>query len=263
MSDISAVIFLVIGVLLCLLSIILRSKTNSKYEFKIIDLTLILIPLFLWLIVTGKIQRVVIGDIEFETAQAFISASRQPIEKVVVDTTPTPINDVVHVVEHSLKGDVSRIPELIASKTEALEFQIGHGGYWGPAIQTYFESLSAMSFLKYAIIHNQDGTFFGMFHAQSLMKYFKVESYSSYDQFASALNVSDRTYLKQLPGFISSDYAVLNKAHKKDVLAKMEQLNQEILPVIDESGRFVGIIERSQLTARLIMDVIDSLKKTE
>jgi len=242
------------------MSMFFRTKTKNKYELKTIDLVLIVIPLFLWLVVTGQIQKIAIGDIEFEVTQALLTASEQPINQQVAYSPPTPIDDVVNVVERGMKGEMERIPQLIESKTEALEFYLEGGGYWGPAIQEYFESLAAASYFKYAVINNPDGSFFGMFKANQILDYFKDYRYDRYNQFARFLNTGNAGEIEQIPGFISNYKSVTNNENKRSVLQRMEQINMDVLPVIDDNRRFVGVVEQSRLTASMMIDVIDTLQ---
>lgn len=263
MNSISTSILLIVGGVLFILSVLVRVRTRGKYEIKMIDLSLILIPLLFWLIGTGKIKKFAVGGVEFETAQAFIGASAESIELQVSFTSVLNIEDVIQTVERDMKGDVTQIPRLIKSKTEALEFRLGHGGYWGPAIQEYFESLDAFAFLRYAIIHYQDGTLFGVFEAKDVLRYFREQGESAYRTFARYLNNPDEQSLQRLrdlPGFIPGEYAVTSSANKLSVLEEMEKLMRGTLPVINSNRQFVGIVNREQLTASLIIDVAKKLE---
>ncbi len=269
MSTPGVAICIVSGIVLCGISMVFRAKSKNKYEIKTIDLVLMMIPLFLWLVLTGQIQKIAIGDLEFEVAQAFISASEEPINQQVAYSSPTPINDVVEMVERGSKEGVEHIPELIECKAEALEFFLGAGGYWGPAIKKYFESLTAASYLKYVVINNTDGSLFGMFKSDPLFAYFRNTQSDSYqygylidrfDEFAAFLNNSSTDEIEKLPGFISSQSAVTRDDNKKMVLKHMEQLNMDVLPVVDDNDTFVGVVEQSRLTASMMINVIDSLE---
>lgn len=264
MSGTAITVLLLAGLTLFILSIAVRSKTGSKYEIKGIDLALILVPFFVWLLVTGRIERIAIGGVEVEVAEAFIDATSAPIESQVARTSPLTIDDVVETVERGMKGGPDRIPRLIERKTEALDFRLGHGGYWGPAIQEYFDSLGAYTFLRYAIIHRQDGTLFGVYDARDLIDYFRGRGASAYESFAGYLNKADERALKALkglPGFIPGEYAVTSESNKRSVLQEMEKRNIEVLPVVDSKSRFIGMVERTRLTASLIIDVATKLEK--
>lgn len=263
MSGTVITILLLSGLALFILSIAVRSKTGSRYEIKGIDLALVLVPFLAWLLVTGRIERIAIGGVEVEVAETFLTASSAPIESQVTRASPLTIDDVVETVELATKGGVDRIPRLIESKTEALEFTLKHGGYWGPAIREYFESLTAYAFLRYAIIHQQDGTLFGVFDARDLVRYFREQGLRTYDDFARHLNAGDTRslqHLKDLPGFLPGEYAVTPNENKRSVLEQMEKRNSETLPVVDSQRRFVGMVERTRLTASLIIEVAQKLE---
>jgi Mg/Co/Ni transporter MgtE len=67
--------------------------------------------------------------------------------------------------------------------------------------------------------------------------------------------------LKRLPGFEGAEMAVSQSADKKQALQMMEKRNVENLPVVNEEKRFAGIVDRSRLTASLIIDVANELKR--
>jgi hypothetical protein len=158
---------------------------------------------------------------------------------------------------------VSELPRLVESETEGLTFRIGHGGYWGPAIAEYFVTLSRQPFLKYVIIENPDGTFFGLANARPLAEFFELRFQApiTADQFAKWLNSSDTKALTQLPDFIGAGDAVSQETDKYQALLKMETLNVDRLPAVNEKKHFVGMVDRSRLTASLLIDVANNLKK--
>jgi CBS-domain-containing membrane protein len=51
------------------------------------------------------------------------------------------------------------------------------------------------------------------------------------------------------------------KTDKREALQKMEALNMDTLPVVQENDRFAGIVNRSRLTASLLLDVARNLEK--
>ena len=259
------ILFLLIltGLLLLGISFYVRTKSENKYELKSIDIALLLLPIVFFLFFTGKIGKVNLFGLELETASVIVDASRQPIESQITQLEGATIDDMVHSVETERKGGVDRIPELIDQKTEALQFQLGHGGYWGPAIQQYFESLTAAAYLKYVIINDDQGSLFGFLDAREVMSYFNKQGEDSYQVFAQRLNQPNdrsRQALATLPSFIPGELAVDSEQKKRQVLETMNERNIEILPVVNQDGRFVGIVERSRLSASLFLEIFDKLE---
>ncbi len=248
---ISIVAFIVILAAL----VVIRSR-DTKFEVKSTDIVVALLPIIIFLLVTGKIQKFEVGGLKFETA--FVNASMAEITSQVAPLTGLPSEPV----RMDPKRGIEEIPHLIEKKTEGLLFRLGYGGYYGPAIQNYFVMLAKQPFLRYAIIENPDKTFFAMADARSLADLLSSSNppYRA-DQFARWLNSSDKASLKQLPGFIPSEDAVTETTDKSQALQRMETLNVDTLPVINKDKTFVGIVNRSRLTASLIIDVADKLKK--
>ena len=259
----SILILLVIsGLFLLGISVYLRTKSDNKYELKSIDIALLLLPIVFFLFFTGKIGRVNLFGMEFETASVIVNASRQPIESQIVELEGATMSDMVRTVEMDAKSGVNRIPELIEKKTEALKFTLGHGGYWGPAIQQYFESLAAAAHLKYVVINDDQNRLFGFFNAQELMSYFGKQGQDSYQMFAQQLNRPTENNLQalgQLPGFIPLEMSVNSEKGKRDVLQMMDELNIDTLPVVNDENRFLGIVEQSRLSASLLIEIFDKL----
>jgi len=254
------------GLLLLFVSLLLRARTQGRYEIKGIDIILALMPVVLWLVATGYIRELNLFGIGIKTEKAITDAFDKPIASEVRSFENIRIDDVVHVrtVERGPKGGVERIPELIERKTEALDFELGYGKYYAPAIKTYFESLLAHASLKYVIVSDRTQKLFGIYDAVSLITYLGQEGSKAYWSFEKALNVGDsnaRTKLASLPGFIPADQAVQETMSRREILKQMDRFNADILPVIDKRQRFVGIIRRSDLTTRLLLDITKGLEE--
>lgn len=257
------VLLLLAGFGLLVTAVLLRARYGEKYELKTIDLVLIIIPLLFVLLITGKVKVLDAFGVKADFSELFANAAGTNIEKQIVDTSSPGVDEVVHMLEMAAKGGVQEIPKLVQKKTEALVFRLGHGGYYGPAIQQYFDALYASSYFQYLILLNQESKLFGIYDVLDLAVYFRTKGKRAYKDFANWLNRSgDSSHdsLSRLPGFINADQAVAPKLSKRDVLKRMEGLRVDSLPVVDLDGFFVGTVERSQLTASLILDVVDRLE---
>jgi hypothetical protein len=239
-------------VVILALLVLLRAK-HSKFEVRPTDIAVAILPVLIFLLVTGKIQKFEVGELKIETA--FVKASTSAIASQV---TPLP-SETIQINPKAGTGD---IPRLIERKTQGLLFRLGHGGYYGPAIREYFVALVKHPYLRYVIIENPDRTFFAMADARALTDLLSSTNapYTA-DQFARWLNSSDQASLKRLPGFISLESSVTGTTDKSQALQLMETLNVDTLPVVDKDKRYVGIVNRSRLTASLILDVAKELKR--
>lgn len=245
----STVAFLVILALLTLL----RAK-YSTFEVKPTDAVIAIIPVVLYLLVSGRIASFALGELKIETA--FKNASTSAIAGQVTPLVGLPSEPV----RIDSKAGVEEIPRLIEKKTEGLLFRLGYGGYYGPAIRDYLTLLLKYPFLRYIVIENPDRTFLAMADARALSGLLTSERppYTA-DDFARWLNASDRSSLKRLPGFIAAEQAVTKTTDKSQALQRMESLNVDTLPVVDNDKRYAGIVNRSRLTASLILDMANEL----
>ncbi|MFH7319969.1 hypothetical protein ACHHRT_05060 [Desulfurivibrio sp. D14AmB] len=254
-----AAIILSVGSFLAILAalVLLRAK-NSRFEVKPSDIVVAVVPVVVFLLVTGKLQTLEIGEGGLKIESAFVKAGEVSIDQQVEPLTGVPAEPV----RLDPKEAVSKIPQLIERRTEGLLFRLGHGGYWGPAIEEYFAALSRQPFFKYLIIEHPDGRFFGIVDARALTELLQ-NSNAPYraDDLARWLNQTDTKKLAQLPGFVAANDAIPTGTDKFQALQRMETLGVERLPAVDEVQRFVGMIERSRLTASLLIDVTKSLQK--
>lgn len=262
------VVLLVSGVLLLLLSVWLRATYGTKVELKTIDLVLIILPLVLALLVTGKLKVLDAFGFKADLTDLFSSAAGKSIEAQVDSKSSPDVDELVNMLEMAPKVGVRDIPRLVQNKTEALVFRLGHGGYYGPAIEQYFRALYASSYLQYLVVTNPDKTLFGVYNVLDLAVHFRTagDSGRAYDQFARWLNDAGDTAREQLaalPGFVSVEKAIGPDMSKRDALRQMDSLRVDSLPVVNARGVFVGTVERSQLTASLILDVVGKLERRE
>ncbi len=252
--DTTTLVSIIAFVLILALLVFLRA-TSRRFEIKATDIVVAVLPVLIFLLVTGKIQKFEVGELKIETA--FVNASASAIASQVSAVSELPAEPV----ETAAKGGLREIPRLIAEKSEGLRFRLGHGGYWGPAIEEYLVKLTRYPFLRYVIIDNSDGTFFGIADAREITALLTSRGapHDSGD-FARWLNASDIRALRQISGLLRVEDALTEVADKREALQQMERLDADILPVVDAERRFVGVVDRSRLTASLIIDVAQQLK---
>lgn len=66
-----------------------------------------------------------------------------------------------------------------------------------------------------------------------------------------------------LPSFVSEGNAVTFKTDKLTALEKMEELNVEFLPVIDEDKSFLGVVTKSKLTTSFLVNIGKDLRQNK
>ncbi len=241
--------FLVVLILLA----VFRAKTGGKYEIKTSDIALALVPLILLLLQSGKIKELTIGDIKI-VLNAVEEASNASIQPQV---TKLPIEAV----RADPKGDLMEIPNLLKKKSQALGFTLRHGGYYAPAIIEYLEALTQSTSFKYVVINNPDGSFYGMIDGRQLYTLMRGQSdaYGRYD-FARAVNTGDTTQLAAMPGILRARDALTTQTNTKDALQALNTLDVQTLPALNQQGAFIGVVDRSKLSASMLIEIAQRLE---
>ncbi|WP_068827915.1 CBS domain-containing protein [Pseudomonas sp. BMS12] len=255
-------LLLLAGIALVAGSLLLRVFSAGKYEIKTIDLVFLVIPLLLVALATGKLKGIDMFGVKADLSELLTDAAKGKIKEQVAPSEQLTVQDAVQVVEMAGKGGIQQLRVLIERRIEALELRLGHGGYYGPALKTYFEALSGSSYLRVVVVNQPDGKLFGMFNAANLISYLRVAGDGGYQQFQQLLNSSSASNwaeLSKLPGFVAVQSAVTSTTSRRDALERMETLRTDSLPVVNQDGYFMGTVERSKLTASLILAVTRKL----
>jgi hypothetical protein len=252
----------VLGLLLLIALVALRTVSAGRIEVKLTDAAIAAVPVVLWLFASGQITRLVVGaeGITVETTRmAILEAADRPIEKQVA---PLPVAPV----EIAAKGSLADISTLVARGIAALEFQLGFGGYVGDIIRQYFEALTVSPTFRYVVVTNRDGTLFGIMDAHRLAAALGSNSGpASWNNFADLLNRNNAAGIAELGsryGFVPAASAVGQMADKRMVLEQMETLNADWLPVVDDARKFLGVVDRSRVVASLILEVDTRLRNS-
>src|SRR5437867_4268458 len=104
MAESTIVWLLVLGGALVAASLLLRVRSNGKYELKTSDMVLLVIPLLLVALATGKLTGLDIFGVKADLSALWSEAAETKIERQVVVGAPLTVEDAVHVVEMASKG---------------------------------------------------------------------------------------------------------------------------------------------------------------
>jgi CBS-domain-containing membrane protein len=153
---------------------------------------------------------------------------------------------------------------MVRRRVHGLDFMLGVGGYDPNVLKAYLETLRRYGFFRFVIVLTPDQRLFGMIDARSLLATLEEPtSGMTFQEFASLLNRAndaDRDRLAQLAGFVPASDAVTKQLEKRDVLDRMEKAGRDWLPVVTAQGQLDGVVDRSRLTASIILDVTNQLR---
>ncbi len=256
------IILSVVGAMVLLVGLVLlRTLTNAKAEVRLTDAAIALIPIIVALFVTGKITKLAVGPegVSFEVKEAILGAARNTaadeIERIEPETIRT-----------AAKGGRTRIPEYLARGVQALTFQTG-GLYVPEIMREYFTELTRSPRFKYMVLIDDTGAFFGIMDARKLVALIEASSQDGPTRRSLDWAMlrdwiqSDPKKFHDLSGFIKAEEALKADASKSEALTRLQEERLEWLPVVDEQDRLAGVVERSRLTAGLILDVANRLQQ--
>jgi hypothetical protein len=242
-------------IFLLVLLVLIRAKTNDKFQIKNADIFIALLPVILALFLSGKVQELTLG--EFKIVLAVQETAESPIS---AEVTALPVEEV-------LIGESQSLVELkqyIEKKIQVVSFQLSKFTRGGSNLIISYLELTQYPFIRYIVFNNPDGSFFGMADAQQIAAMNRASPSSfNFENIASWVLGANEDSLKTLPGFIAAQNALHANEDKLTALKKMNSLNVPMLPVIDGSGKFAGVIEQNKLTANMLTDILEGLKNTK
>lgn len=260
--DIAAIGFVIIFVVILAILVLLRTR-DAHFEIKPTDILIAIFPIVIYLLATGQIQKIEIAGFKIETA--FKQATRVPIAAQVASVTELIEPVRLQPEQMAAKGSIL-LTDIIERKTEGLKFRVGREKYSPDAINYYLNELAQYPFFHYIVIETSDGLFFGLTEAHQFIALTSTSETRSLPpattlkQFVRWLEDFNEVELRKLPDFVFAEDAVSKGLDKMHVLKRLEELNVDTLPVVDEGERFIGVINRSRITASLLIDVGQTLQ---
>lgn len=240
MTIFAALIFMVLAF------VYLRTKSDGKYEIKLTDIIMGILPVVIWLLLSGNISELQVGDLRFKLNEEF---NRNIVK------------------ETSLKGDLLADGENYFSIGVDCEYAIEpdikkNNPYPGGASYAYVIIQKDCEDDKYGNAHPK---FWAILSFKDLSEEFLAPT-SKFDGNFFLLWAKERDFRnlsKHLPSFVSEENAVTFKTDKLTALEKMEELNVEFLPVIDEDKTFLGVVTKSKLTTSFLVNIGKDLRKNQ
>jgi len=226
------------------LVILVRSKAGAKLQAGHTDILIALVPVLLWLLLTGKIQKLGVAGLSVESA--IRNAGQAELGKQVSEVkTPLPV-DAAGV---GTKTGVEAIPRLAQERVQALSFTRGEA-YDGHVVDAYLRQIPT---LRYVTVNKPDGTLLGVVDAKA------IGGADAASGLSSRIRAGDNAALLEQPGYVSASAAASPDEDKLSVLERMDSLDLATLPVVDARGRFIGVVDRSKLTASILLDIGNKL----
>jgi hypothetical protein len=214
---------------------------TNRYGFNLepINVFIALIPLVIWLIVSGKLKELKgpggIGIIMRDEGQKSISPE---ITKIALKVDPA-------VVEK--KGGLDELRyKILHNPPTTLSFEIEKKNYYNlEAIKDYIYELEKNPDFRYILFNDADGKFKGIMK----VNYFKylLETDDLVQRIENSKILEDSRVTRKCIKITSTNKQALNE---------MEKVNVNMLPVVDRRGRFIGVVTQEEILRRILTKIL-------
>ena len=148
------------------------------------------------------------------------------------------------------KEGLGKIQTFIRRKVSAVTLKLDRTGYYNNwAIEQYLEKLTPYSFFKYVLFTRQSGEFVGIIDASKLLYEIQNNNLNVVSHLEAG-NINNIPEVKQI--------SISTGSSKQKSLQMMDQYSLPELPVVNEEGRFIGIVERDKITSSIVAQLVSS-----
>ncbi len=222
-----------------LLITLINAKINGGFKIDTSWIAIALAPTIIWLLTSGQLAELSGFGVAFKLREAVARPFSLTIHGSKISPEVLPTDE---------KAGYAAIPRFIENQVPAMTLQLERSGYYSrTAIMDYLKELTKHDFFRYVVFIDRNGKFNSLIAARPF--YVQLRRHN-----LDIVNMLENATLKPLKGLI--DTAISNTSNKREVLEKMAHENVSELPVIDDDGLFIGIIERDKLTSSIVLDLV-------
>jgi CBS domain-containing protein len=237
-----SVFFLSLGVLAVWLS-----KEFLKLEGDAIFVSLLLVPIIVYMIFSGRLKELRAGGLEAK----FVDIAGQSVE-LASETIEASVSDMEYVKKAGARELPRRMRDLDKSKPIILALTLGREGYYDRMVWLrYMEALSQFRSFKFVVILDQENRFVAYVPAWAILQILRMDALG--DEFVRIINEGNIQKLRRYPGVVTR--TISTKATNTDALREMTAQNLEALVVIDEDRKLKGVVEREQILSKLLLSM--------
>ena len=256
-----------------LVVVLIRHQVGATENlFSIGDIIIAIIPIFIWLILTERVQlkSLTLGGGGLTIATAFEQAHSEAAIKDVSDWEAAEAEPAEwRVVDAADKGNLGRLRELAERRVEALRFRMGTSQrpnhYDAEIIRRFLSVLGADKKFKYIIVEYGNHKLFAVADAPRIIATTGFDMHGAFDLdvFARAVNRGNAATLRKMsPLMLAEDVAINLGATRGEALHKMDAIDAEWLPVVRPERCFAGVVTRSRLVSAMLLQVSEAVRSS-
>lgn len=233
----------------------LRIYSNGRLTVEIKEIVAAISVVGLGLFVLGEVTEIAFGDIKL--VRRVEDAKNTKVRDRIPEGTSVLVFERQHTDE---KAGPAAIPKFIETKVTALSYRLGSNYYVASMVAQYLLALTDEPYLRFIVFNDDQERLKGIADARAIASAFRSKSeHLTPELLTNYIKTGNIEELGKLPGFVSSDLAVKDSATTRQALDRIVQNHAELLPVVNESGAFRGIVYRDQL----VLAILDAFSGAE
>lgn len=244
----SAIGTLVVGII-----VVYVMKMYLALEGDNLFVSLLLIPVVIYLVLSGRLSELRAGGFEMVFNQAL---------KETVMPSPSSIELPIDPLEAVEKGGYSPLQETMRrlssfrdTKPVTLTLNLGRG-YFDEAILLYISSLSQFPSFKFVVLLNEINKVVGYFLVNTFLQIIQNDDISQ--RFISSIRNADLEELNNFPGIITE--TVSPNASNIEALEILQKGDYDALLVVDDNRNLRGVVQRDKIIGNMLLSMASPAK---
>lgn len=238
-----SIVFLTLGLL-----VIWVTKSFLNIESDATYVSLLIIPLIIYLIVSGKLEEFKgPGGWEAKFAKTANERIVSASEKIEIST-----EDMQIIQKEGLRILERKRQELDESRPIIMTMELGKQGYYRrEAVLSYLEVLSQFRNFRFVVFIDSEKKFVAYIPSWALRGILRIPELG--ETFIWSINAGEKQNMFRFPGIVKE--AISTQSTNVEALQEMTKQNLEALVVIDENRQLKGVVEREQLLSRMMLSL--------
>ncbi len=214
-------------------------KLNKEFKIETSWLALGLAPVVIWLLSTQQLSEFSGFGLDFKLREATAKPVSVKLEGDLIEPEQISADE---------KEGLSKIRSFVQRQVSAVTLKTDRRGYYNnDAVQRYLVELTRYPFFKYVLFATQEGEFVGLVGGIRLLH----EMQNNGLDVVSLLEAGD---VSKVPGITQVSIAAGNS--KRVALQLMDRNGLSELPVVNEQGKFIGVVERDKITSSIVAQLV-------
>jgi hypothetical protein len=234
-----SIIFVVLG-----FAVIYLSKRIIDVDSELVIICLLLLPVIIYSICSGRLGEFKVGDVEAK----FASLNEQAKDSITSELNSEQVS--INEVEMQLVNDDNDLKSVDKTKNVVLTITLG-SSYELPACRHYVKSLlSRYINFKFVVFLDEEERFIAYTTSRAILQLLESDRGN---EFVEAINNKRKSQLLKCPGVVKE--RVLVTETNLGALRKMVQKNLEAIVVTEDDDIVAGLVERGHLTSKLLLEL--------